>query len=388
VAVATQACDGLAAAHAAGIVHRDIKPANLLLTSTGVVKICDFGIARLHDTAGDITVSDMAPPLGSYKYLAPEQATGAPVDARTDLYALGCTLYAMLAGAAPFAGDPQTVLRQHLTQPPPPLAAGPNGVPPELDVLVQQLLHKEPEQRPADAVEVRNRLSAVAQDLVIAGTPEPQVRLTAVPSVAAPQVTRPPLAEGFRRLLARPRLLAVAGVLLVVMGLLAALAVTRWVPRADDNDAGAVPPVVAVPSGTPAASVVSTSAATPSPTATTSRPVPAVSASSRRPSMAPTPADPIVAMRLSIRREVDAGNLNPAKAGDLYKKVDDIAHAANDGHSADAAKKVQEFRDKLAELRNAGTLTTEGYDRLSADLDRLSDSLSLTEPPGPPKPRT
>jgi len=95
VAIAAQTCDGLGAAHAAGVIHRDIKPANLLLTDTGVVKICDFGIARLHDTAGDTTLSGVAPPLGSYKYLAPEQATGAPTDARTDLYALGCTLYAI-----------------------------------------------------------------------------------------------------------------------------------------------------------------------------------------------------------------------------------------------------------------------------------------------------
>ena len=91
-------------------------------------------------------------------------------------------------------------------------------------------------------------------------------------------------------------------------------------------------------------------------------------------------------MRLSIRQQVDAGHLNPATAADLYKKVDDIAHATSDGHPADAAKKVKEFRDKLTELHDAGTLTTAGYDRLNADLDRLADSLSLTEPPGPPEP--
>jgi serine/threonine-protein kinase len=396
VAMAAQTCDGLAAAHAAGVVHRDIKPANLLLTGTGVVKICDFGIARLHDTAGDTTLSG-AVPLGSYKYLAPEQATGAPVDARTDLYALGCTLYAMLAGAPPFCGNQQSVLQQHLTQPPPPLPA---SVEPELATLIQQLLRKEPEQRPADALEVRGRLVSMAQELAGADDPVPQIRLTAVPE-AAPPISRPPTPppEGHGEAspgASRLRLLALAGLAaVVVMGVLAVLGVTRWLPLADDTGAGASPPVVAGTSDTPAASI-SNSAAAP-PAAATTRPVPnagaaapslpavpAVSLSSRKPSA--TPADPIVAMRLSIRHQVDAGHLNPAKAPDLYKKVDDIAHATNDGHAADAAKKVKEFRDKLTELHDAGTLTTPGYDRLSADLDRLADSLSITEPPDPPEP--
>jgi serine/threonine protein kinase len=402
VAVAAQTCDGLAAAHAAGVIHRDIKPANLLLTRTGVVKICDFGIARLQDTAGDTTLSGVAPPLGSYKYLAPEQATGAPVDARTDLYALGCTLYAMLAGAPPFSGSQQAVLQQHLIQPPPPLPTSQDGIPPELEGLVRQLLHKEPEQRPADALEVRTRLAAVAQNLATAGVPEPQIRLTAVSEAGLPKVTQPPARppEGYGEptpAVPRRRLLAIAGVtLVVVMAVLAFLTATRWPPRADDIDAAAVPPVVAGTSGTPTASP-STRATGPSPTATTNRPVPddvavapslpATSASSRRPSSLPTPVDPIVAMRLSIRQQVDAGNLNPAKAADLYKKVDDIAHATNDGHAADAGKKVKEFRDKLTELRDTGTLTTTGYDQLNADLDRLADSLSLIEPDGPPEPK-
>jgi eukaryotic-like serine/threonine-protein kinase len=399
VAIAAQACDGLGAAHAAGVIHRDIKPANLLLTDAGIAKICDFGIARLHGTAGDITLSGVAPPLGSYKYLAPEQATGAPTDARTDLYALGCTLYAMLAGTPPFSGDPQTVLQQHLTQPPPPLPPSLAGIPPELAELVQQLLRKEPEQRPADAAEVRTRLAAIADDLAITDGSAPQVRLTAVPGAAAPPITRPPTPPGAGNSKPR-RLLITAGVTVVaVMGLLAVLGLTRWLLQADDIGAGAAPTVAAGPSGTPTASV-SNRAAAPVPSRTTHRPtrdddavVPslpvasAASAASRRPSSSPTPVDPIVAMRLSIRHQVDAGHLNPTKAPDLYKKVDDIAHATSDGHPDDAAKKVKEFRDKLTELHDSGTLTTAGYDRLNADLDKLADSLSLTGPPDPPAPR-
>jgi serine/threonine-protein kinase len=397
VAVAAQTCDGLAAAHAASVVHRDIKPANLLLTSTGVVKICDFGIARLLDTAGDTTLSGVAAPLGSYKYLAPEQAIGAPVDARTDLYALGCTLYAMLAGVPPFSGNQQIVLEQHLTQPPPPLPSRQPGIPAELEALVEQLLRKEPDQRPTDALEVRTRLAALIPDLAIADAPEPQVRLAAVPA-AAPEPTRPPAPQlkgyGDPPPVARRRLLATAAVTFVALiAVLAVLGVTRWWPRAEDLDAGGPPPVVADASGAATASV-STSAAL-SPTATSQPAVrkdavapslPAASATSPSLSSSPTPVDPIVALRLSIRQQVDTGQLNPAKAADLYKKVDDIAHTTKDGHTADVAKKVRDFRTKLTEMHDTGTLTTAGYDQLNADLDRLADSLSLTEPPGPPGP--
>jgi serine/threonine-protein kinase len=216
---------------------------------------------------------------------------------------------------------------------------------------------------------------------------------------AAPQITRLPVdhpeAGEPPRAVPRRRLLAIGAVTIVVMAVLAVLGVTRWWPGADDVVGAAPPVVVTGTSGTPRAPV-SARVVAPSPTATTKRPVQddaavvptlaAVSTPGSRRSPSPTPADPIVAMRLSIRQQVDAGHLNPEKAADLYKKVDDIAHAINDGHQADAAKKVKEFRDKLTDLHHAGTLTTAGYDRLTTDLDRLADLLSLTEPPGPERP--
>ncbi len=97
--IGSQVCDGLAAAHAAGIIHRDIKPANLIVTPAGVVKICDFGVARLLDSSSNTNLTGPAAAWGSPNYMAPEQINGGPLDRRTDLYALGCTLYAMLTGA-------------------------------------------------------------------------------------------------------------------------------------------------------------------------------------------------------------------------------------------------------------------------------------------------
>jgi serine/threonine-protein kinase len=94
-AIATRVADALAAAHAAGIVHRDIKPANVMVASDGTVKVLDFGIARAIDGT---TLTQSARVLGTAAYMSPEQASGQPADERSDIYSLGCVLYAMLAG--------------------------------------------------------------------------------------------------------------------------------------------------------------------------------------------------------------------------------------------------------------------------------------------------
>ncbi|MGY0235353.1 protein kinase domain-containing protein [Longispora urticae] len=170
VRIAVQLCEGLAAAHAAGVVHRDIKPANILLTPTGVAKICDFGIARLRQT--DVTEEALTAAgmiIGSSDYLAPEQATGRQVDGLTDLYALGAVLYAMVSGGPPFTADtPLGVVHQHVTTVPPPLSAAVPGVPAALEDLVAGLLAKDPAARPATAGEVRSALLAIGTEATAA----------------------------------------------------------------------------------------------------------------------------------------------------------------------------------------------------------------------------
>ena len=143
--VGRQVCQALAAAHAAGLVHRDITPGNLLVDPAGLVKVADFGIAKLA-AASTMTGDGML--LGTAAYLSPEQAQGRPVDGRSDLYALGCVLYELVTGAPPFAGDSSVAVaaRQVTEQPIPPSDRNPR-VSPALEAVVLTALAKDPADR-------------------------------------------------------------------------------------------------------------------------------------------------------------------------------------------------------------------------------------------------
>jgi serine/threonine protein kinase len=166
ISIAAQVCDALAAAHAAGLVHRDIKPSNILVDLAGVVKVCDFGIALFQRAVCRAALTGAGAVVGTCQYMAPEQAAGEPVDGRADLYAVGCVLYAMLAGGPPFDGpNPMDVLDLHLNALPVRLRAYRDDLPPELDRLVGRLLAKDPADRPGPAWSVRNTLSAIGDRL-------------------------------------------------------------------------------------------------------------------------------------------------------------------------------------------------------------------------------
>jgi len=155
--IALAVCEGLAAAHAAGVVHRDLKPANVLIDRGGRVVLTDFGIARAisDEGAGGRTMGVVGTPL----YMAPEQLSGTKVDVRADIYALGLILFEMLTGALPFAGDtPIAVALARLTQPPVDPRVVKPGLPGPLAELVLMCLAQQPEGRPASALEVAERL--------------------------------------------------------------------------------------------------------------------------------------------------------------------------------------------------------------------------------------
>ncbi|GAA2431310.1 hypothetical protein GCM10010191_51360 [Actinomadura vinacea] len=157
VSLAAQVAEGLAAAHARGVVHRDVKPANLLILADGRVKICDFGIAWLGDTTTRLTTDGSV--IGTPRYMAPEQF-GGEVGPRTDLYSLGCVLHELLTGRPPFKaeGGFAQLMYMHLNATPEPL---PDSFPAELRALVAELLAKDMAARPADAATVAQRLRAV-----------------------------------------------------------------------------------------------------------------------------------------------------------------------------------------------------------------------------------
>jgi eukaryotic-like serine/threonine-protein kinase len=159
VGYVVQAAYGLAYAHRSGIVHRDIKPANLLLARDGVVKLADLGLAQV--LAGDGSAAEKQQFYGGTpEFMAPEQArSDRPIDCRSDLYSLGATLFHLLTGELPVNGGSYFhCLKQLLTQPPRPLAEARPGVPGELAEVVDGMRAMDPEQRPANAEQVIERL--------------------------------------------------------------------------------------------------------------------------------------------------------------------------------------------------------------------------------------
>ncbi|MFE0094244.1 tetratricopeptide repeat protein [Streptomyces sp. NPDC059015] len=176
VDIADQVADALAYTHEQNIVHRDLKPANIMRLTDGTVKICDFGIARLgHDIGFTSRLTGTGIAMGTPHYMSPEQIGGGHVDHRSDLYSLGCVLYEIATGAPPFdLGDSWSVLVGHRDTAPRPLRSHRPELPGFIDEIVLDLLAKTPEERPADAKDLRRRIGAGrVTDTPAAGTAPP-----------------------------------------------------------------------------------------------------------------------------------------------------------------------------------------------------------------------
>ncbi len=160
IEVIADACQALNFSHNHGIIHRDVKPANIMISKTGAVKVMDFGIARA--LAETHSVTQTAAVIGTAQYLSPEQARGESVDARSDVYSLGCVLYEILTGEPPFVGDsPVAVAYQHVREDPVPPSERHLGIPAELDAVVLKALAKNPDNRYQSAAEMRADLVRV-----------------------------------------------------------------------------------------------------------------------------------------------------------------------------------------------------------------------------------
>ncbi len=194
---------GLGHAHQQGVVHRDVKPGNILIDRDGLVKVTDFGIAKAAFAGEDLTTTGNL--LGTSGYLAPEQITGGPIDARTDLYATGIVLYEALTGRTPFRGETHiATATMRLTKDPVPPRALRSGIPRELDQVVMRALARDPDDRYRSAREMHEALSRAVPS---SGH--------AMPSSAAPRAEPGPAPSPVRSWLAVPLLILLVAALAV-----------------------------------------------------------------------------------------------------------------------------------------------------------------------------
>ena len=220
-----QALQGLAFAHAQGVIHRDMKPSNIMLTREGAAKLTDFGIARAVGVAGLTRTGTV---LGTPAYMAPEQVKGHQVDKRSDIYSLGVTLYEMMTGRVPFENPVDSdsdyhVMRAHIEEPPLPPSRLVATVPSFIEAAILKAMAKQPEGRFASCEEFEAALVSQAQPATIEITPArppsiaPERALpeqSALPTEVAPQPTPAkikPKADYWRAALVLAAALAVGG---------------------------------------------------------------------------------------------------------------------------------------------------------------------------------
>ena len=279
-----QVLAALSYAHKLDVVHRDIKPGNMMLTPQGVIKLMDFGIARSGNEGG-LTMTGTT--LGSLNYMPPEQVKAQPVDARSDLYSLGVSLYEMVTGELPFKGDSGfSLMSAHLEETPrPPINLRPD-LPPGLNDIILMNLEKDPEMRFQSADAFRNALKNVdlsafsattaprpAAAVAVTASPQPTTRVAAAPvaPVAAAMPMPPPSHQPGN---SNRGLYMTLGALIVLVVLVAA---GFYVPRMMKTNAGAgttatAPAAPALPPTAPAAPApASAAAASPAPSAAQSQ---------------------------------------------------------------------------------------------------------------------
>ncbi len=189
--IAADIARGLAKAHERGIIHRDIKPANVMITSDGLVKILDFGIAKLSDSSAIHTTGA----LGTTAYMSPEQASAASLDHRTDLWSLGIVLYEMLTGVRPFRGNEPAILHGLLHVDPEPVTRRRPDAPPAIESALARALAKRAADRYASAHELIADLERIA---AAASSTAPQ-RIPAASRIAAEALDETPLTRSGER---------------------------------------------------------------------------------------------------------------------------------------------------------------------------------------------
>ena len=377
VEVGRQVASALDAAHARGLVHRDIKPANVAYAADGRVRVLDFGITQLSEAAGSQALTATHTVMGTAEYLSPEQALGGRVDGRADLYALGCLLYALLAGRPPFrASTPVATMMMHANDPVPDVRDLRPDTPDWLADLVHGLLAKDPEERPAGAATVAAALTAqealagAATTVLPAAGAATTQRLDAVPPpVAAPVPAPVPPGPGDDRRGGGRALSWVLGLVAV-----AALALLAW--NVLDGE-GAQSASTATP--TPSASTPAQTSEAPPPTTEAPTPTPTPTTEAPTPSPDPDPADAVAASLSAFSDEVAAVVRDGLVDRDTAKKLDDAVRDIEKALREDDPEKVSEETDKLVEEYDKavqeGAIPGEAAARLDPLLQDVTDAV-------------
>lgn len=242
--IAADVCLALHFAHLNGIVHRDVKPANIVITERGQTKVMDFGIARAATETGQ-TVTQTGTVIGTAAYLSPEQAQGLPVDARSDVYALGVVLFEMLAGEVPFKADTAVAVASMHVREPPPVPSSLNPDTPEaLDAVVLKALAKNPDNRYESAEAMGGDIERVLRG---EGVDAPAVLADDETMVVRPDDATAVISEGELEVSPRRRALAYTLIVLMFLGVLIAVVALLFNFLVGSGETLEVPDVTGLP---------------------------------------------------------------------------------------------------------------------------------------------